>query len=110
MTNVLSASTYNEHLKISQNNVIMITSLQKVGILASKVQCQCSQEMKMIKDNTKQDGRVWRCSKTNCKKKQTIRKGSYFEKSRLSLGKCWMLIVCHFKFPKLQKGYMAEIL
>jgi IS1 family transposase len=56
------------------------------------------------------DGFIWRCAKRHCKKRISIRSGSYFERSKLPIEKMWMTIVCLLKFPKMLATYMSEIL
>ena len=53
---------------------------------------------------------TWRCPKKGCKKKISVRVGSYFEGHRLSIGGAWPTIVCLLKFPKMLGTYLAEIL
>ena len=51
----------------------------------------CGRDMRWIKDKTKSDGFVWRCP-SHKGRKVSIRKDSYFEKSRLSLEKLMKLV------------------
>jgi hypothetical protein len=57
-----------------------------------------------------QDGIVWRCMAKDCKTRKSIRTNSYFAKTKLPIGKAWMIIICLLKFPKMLGTYLSEIL
>lgn len=66
-----------------------IDFLMKFGLLKSKNFCTrkgCNaQEMKVGKKSGVSDGSVWRCPNKNCKSTKSLREGSIFSKSKLSL-------------------------
>ena len=69
----------------------IITFLQSKHVLARSRQCQaCGIAMTMQDRSSISDGCQWRCSK--CYKTVSIRKDSFFEKSRLPLQK-WLLLM-----------------
>ncbi|XP_066541276.1 uncharacterized protein [Hoplias malabaricus] len=82
-----------------RRNTKLIKWLQKRKLLANAVKCpRCSQDMKMKKRNDTSDGLVWECrhkSHRGKKYSRTLRVGSFFEKSHISL-LSWMTYVYRF--------------
>ena len=69
----------------------IIAFFQGKGLLANNINCaQCGVAMVLSYRADISDGCRWRCPQ--CRKCVTIRKGSFFEKSRLSLQK-WLLLM-----------------
>ena len=106
----LGDSTFKERQHLSKQPAELIRCLQQVGILFSRRECLCGHSMSLQGRADRQDGLTWRCAKKDCKKRTSIKTGTYFERGRLSLGKMWMMIVCLLKFPKMLTTYLAEIL
>ena len=70
-----------------------IDFLKQRKLLASKVTCtHCQKDKTWTKDETKGDGFFWRCP--TCRKKTSIRHGSFFSKSKLTLPTCVELLFC----------------
>lgn len=57
--------------------------LQAHHLIASSMTCDCGHSMNFQKRTDAADGVTWRCCK--CKKRKSIRTGTFFEKSRLRL-------------------------
>ena len=68
----------------------IITFLQGKHVLASQKKCPCGTMMVLQSRQDISDGCRWRCP--DCHKCISIRKGSFFEKSKLSLQK-WLLLM-----------------
>ena len=61
----------------------IITFLQSKNVLARQKECPCGAMMKLQKRSDVSDGCRWRCP--DCRKAISIRKGSFFEKSKITL-------------------------
>lgn len=105
-----ASATFKEHLRLSEDPQRLIIMMQGRGLLANSMQCICGRWMNMQSRNERTDNACWRCPVKNCKRRVSVRRGSYFEKSRLPLGQLWMIIVCNFRFPKMLGIYIADIL
>ena len=60
---------------------------------------KCNQQMKLVKDNKRVDGRIWRCSKKGNNKHDNrinIRNGSVFEKFKSNIRILYSLIFYNF--------------
>jgi len=68
----------------------IVTFLQNKGVLARHKQCACGAAMSLRDRADVSDGCRWRCP--DCHTSVTIRKGSFFEKSKLPLQK-WLLLM-----------------
>ena len=69
----------------------IVAFFQGKGLLANNINCaQCGVAMVLSDRADISDGCRWRCPQ--CRKCVTIRKGSFFEKSRLTLQK-WLLLM-----------------
>jgi hypothetical protein len=109
MEATLGQLTFREHQRLSDQPEQLILRLQQAGVLRSRVQCLCGSFMSLQTCREKQDGRTWRCTKKNCKKRTSFKTGTYFERTKLPIGKVWMMIVCFLKFPKMLGSYQSEI-
>ena len=69
--------------------------LQKHGLLAKSVKCDCGVEMRWNKRQDLKDGYTWRCPKSDCRKKLTVRRGSFFSRAKLT---------CSFRYKCLYSG------
>ena len=90
----MSNAYYIEHilpLIASSNNLEIIDFLERQNLLASQVWCEaCNELMSFAKYGKTKDGYSWRCQTRTCQKFKlttTIRAGSIFENSNLTLQK-----------------------
>lgn len=60
------------------------------NVLAKEKKCVCGTEMEISPRSDVSDGYRWRCP--DCKKCVSVRKGSFFEKSKISLRQ-WILLL-----------------
>ena len=67
---------------------VVIDFLKERGLLASEKTCQrCDTEMRFSVKASLNDKFVWRCKRKGCKTNVSVRDGSFFTKSKLSLNK-----------------------
>ena len=91
-----------------------ISFLKEKKLLASRATCVCGQDMNWIRRSDVSDGWQWRCTKSDCRRKQSIRSGSYFTKSRLPLPillrilYCWAAEVPVTQLHALVKEHLSE--
>ena len=95
-----------EAYRLSQKNEELIEFFMKKKVLKQNMNCECGSEMKLNKRKDSHDSYYWRCK---CKKKKSIRSGSFFEKSNLSLSKIFLIIFLYLKFDKILSKYISEI-
>lgn len=91
------------------DNMEIISYFRVCGVLLSTLTCVCGNEMNTIKRSTVEDGYTFKCSKKACQKRVSIRHRSFFEKSRLSIRKLFLISFCVFKYPKMLYSYVADI-
>jgi hypothetical protein len=61
----------------------IVAKLRSSGLLANNIRCpSCGEEMRERPHNNT-DGFMFFCEKKLCRKKKSIRSGSFFEKSKL---------------------------
>ena len=73
----------------------ILSFLQTKRVLARDKQCpSCGATMDVQVRSDVSDGYRWRCPVLDCRKSVTLRKGSFFEKSKIDLEK-WLLLM-HF--------------
>ena len=70
----------------------IFTFLVNHGLLAARHKCQCSQNMVIREKANSEDGYYWECPVRHCRKRWSIRTGSIFEDSKVSLAK-WLYII-----------------
>ena len=80
----LDSFNYRSLVLATENEKAVIEFCQRHKLLAIEKVCLCGQTMNLVKRKNI-DGIVWRCQRMTCKKEVTIRKGSFFEKSKLTL-------------------------
>ena len=80
-----------ELLTLIQSVHAIFTFLVYCGLLASRQRCQCGTEM-VLRDRNVVDGLIWECPLRTCRKRRSIRAGSFFEDSKISLGQ-WLNII-----------------
>ena len=74
-----------------QENEKAIEFLQSFGILQPNCWCvTCTKEMTLVKDSSKSDGFIFRCPA--CRKKQSLRSGTFLENAKLSLPQFILLV------------------
>ncbi|XP_062517254.1 uncharacterized protein LOC134192532 isoform X1 [Corticium candelabrum] len=56
--------------------------------------CHCGSAMNIQKYSRGTDGYIWRCPKHNCKATRSVRTGSFFSNSNITLTK-YMVIILH---------------
>ena len=61
----------------------VISWCQNNGLIHATKECDCGHEMSLQNFASDQDGKTWRCAK--CKKRKSIRAGTFFSKSHLSM-------------------------
>lgn len=74
------------------DNETIVEKLSKLGLLTSCIRCDiCGHDMICQRaDNT--DKMRFRCNKRTCRKEKSIRTGSFFERSKLSLTDCMLFL------------------
>lgn len=73
----------------------VIQFMQMKNLLAKQRYCKCGSHMQMKTRASVIDQWTWRCPDTLCHTMSTIRAGSFFEKSKISLDK-WLLLLHHW--------------
>ena len=84
----------------------IIAFLMNKGVLARQRQCPCGGVMALQDRMDISDGMRWRCP--DCRKGVTIRQGSFFERSKLTLQK-WLLLMHWWAKQYPVKDAAAEI-
>ena len=69
----------------------VFTFLVDRGLLAARRRCSCGNEMVLRSDNS-DDGYHWECPVNHCRKRRSIRAGSFFEDSKIPLHR-WLYII-----------------
>jgi len=69
----------------------VFTFLVDRGLLAARRRCSCGNEMVLRSDNS-DDGYHWECPVKHCRKRRSIRAGSFFEDSKIPLHR-WLYII-----------------
>lgn len=63
-----------------------IAWLQRNGLLANNMFCECGSECSLVsRQDLISDGKCWRCTRPDCRKRMSLRCGSFFEHSNLPL-------------------------
>ena len=90
-----------ELLTLIQSVHAIFMFLVGCGLLASRQRCQCGTEM-VLQDRIVMDGVIWECPLRTCRKRRSIRAGSFFEDSKISLGQ-WLNIIYLWSIDVLNK-------
>ena len=61
------------------------------GLLAARRRCSCGNQM-VLRDDKSDDGYHWECPVNQCRKRRSIRAGSFFEDSKIPLWH-WLYII-----------------
>jgi hypothetical protein len=72
-------------LVLSFNHALLISKLMTSGVLYSSAKCSCGLDMNLSEFSRALDEYCWRCPSKTCKKRKSIRDGSYFEKQKFRL-------------------------
>jgi hypothetical protein len=79
------------------SGTLLILFLQKTKLISSTRKCpECNVEMELVEKSDRIDGWIWLCPISGCKKEISIRKNSFFEKSKLQLSAILTLVFCWF--------------
>ena len=90
-----------ELLTLIQSVHAIFTFLVYCCLLASRQRCQWGTEM-VLRDRNVMDGLIWECPLRTCRKLRSIRAGSFFEDSNISLGQ-WLNIIYLWSVDVLNK-------
>ena len=96
MADSKSASTHfimNHHelLTLIQSCQAILTFLMSRGLLAARRRCSCGNQM-VLRDDKSDDGYHWECPVNKCRKRRSIRAGSFFEDSKIPLSH-WLYVI-----------------
>ena len=96
MADSKSASTHfimNHHelLTLIQSCQAILTFLVSRGLLAARRRCSCGNQM-VLRDDKSDDGYHWECPVNKCRKRRSIRAGSFFEDSKIPLSH-WLYVI-----------------
>ena len=83
---------HHELLTLIQSYQTIFTFLVDRGLLAARRECDCGQEMVLRERPCTQDGYHWECSARRCRKRRSIRAGSFFENSKIPLAH-WLYVI-----------------
>jgi len=78
--------------RFKYNHAGLIMWLRQQGLLARALECpaqNCGHRCNEQNSTGKIDGRIWRCMNRACRRKHSIRIGSFFERSHLEL---WQIL------------------
>ena len=82
---------------IEQGTLAFINWLQQKGLLKDRRRCSsrgCRSVMELRETSEGTDGYLWRCPLRGCGKRCSLRKGTFFENSNLSMGEILSLVYC----------------
>ena len=80
-----------ELLTLIQSCQAIFTFLVDRGLLAARRKCTCQNEM-VLRNEESDDGYHWECPVNHCRKRRSIRAGSFFEDSKIPLAQ-WLFII-----------------
>ena len=81
-----------ELLALIQNSQTIYTFLVDCGLLVSRRECVCDAQMILKERQNTTDGYIWECPSSNCRKHRSVRVGSFFEDSNISLAR-WLYVI-----------------
>ena len=81
-----------ELLTLIQSYQTIFTFLVDRGLLAARRQCYRGTDMVLRERSESEDGFHWECPTRYCRKRRSIRAGSFFENSKLPLAQ-WLFII-----------------
>ena len=82
---------HHELLTLIQSCQAILTFLVNRCLLAARRRCSCGNQM-VLRDDKSDDGCHWECPVNKCRKRRSIRAGSFFEDSKLPLSHCLYII------------------
>ena len=82
---------HHELLTLIQSCQAILTFLVNRGLLAARRRCSCGDEM-VLRDDKSDDGYHWECPVNQCRKRRSIRAGSFFEYSKIPMSH-WLYII-----------------
>lgn len=99
-----------EHLDRRRSNRRLITWMMREGFLHDNARCEhCLSPMRLEKDKKAHlDHYLWRCERSNCRCRISIRDSSFFANSKLSLRK-FLKIMINFVSESSAKSTAARI-
>ena len=93
-----------EFMQVYYDSSTIIAKLRENGLLPMSVACQnCSHQMVNLIVN-KGDGVMFSCNRATCRKRKSIRAGSFFERAKLPLCDC--MLILHL----WSKGYTERLI
>jgi hypothetical protein len=107
---LLGELSFPDAFQLSLKPKELISRLQNAGVLERECSCtDCEILMKLEVYSRHADGLCWRCPNPKCRKRISIRIGSYFEKSRLPLSVLFRILFCYMRYDKMFSKYVADI-
>ena len=82
---------HHELLALIQSCQAILMFLVNRGLLAARRRCSCGNQM-VLRDDKSDDGYHWECPVNQCRKRRSIRAGSFFEDSKIPLSH-WLYII-----------------
>lgn len=92
---------HHELLTLIQSCQAILTFLVNRGLLAAKRICSCGNQM-VLRDNKSDNGYHWECPVNQCRKRRSIRAGTFFEDSKIPLSH-WLYIIFLWSIDKSNK-------
>lgn len=93
-----------EFMREYYNHSTIITRFRDIGLLCSDHSCPNCTNLMIERPEPNTDGRIFSCDKRSCRKRKSIRANSFFEKSKLSLCDCALIL--HL----WSKGYSEKLI
>ncbi|ESN96498.1 hypothetical protein HELRODRAFT_189269 [Helobdella robusta] len=79
------------------------------GLIAATMTCRCLADMRFAESALTADGYLWRCRNSRCRATKTIRHGSFYSHSQLSLTNC-ILMTYFWSMYDVSQATVASIL
>lgn len=70
----------------------IVNNLRQRGLLPTNVLCAVCHESMTERKVERTDGVIFKCSKRTCRRSKSVRTGSFFENTKLSLGDCMLFL------------------
>jgi hypothetical protein len=107
----LGGFTFRKAIRLRDDNGALIRMFQEIGILHKNMCCTGCQSAMRLQESShfSLDGFAWRCPTKSCKKRLSVRKDSYFANAHLTMGKCFMLLFCYFRYKNMLHIHIADI-
>ena len=83
---------HNELLALLQSFHSIFAFFVNFGLIAHERTCGCGNAMLLKERQNVCDGLIWECPLRSCRKRRSIRAGSFFENSKIPLGQ-WLYII-----------------